>query len=336
MLRLRAALTAVALLSPCLARAAAADLHLHLPMIESQVRLVDLEAADVRLLVAVAYAPPVLSQLRGGYARELLRQFGRIERWAARDPRVRVVRTPEEAEAVLESPEWGLGVVLAAEGAGGADTPERLQRLWDRGLRVLTLAHFSDTSWGGAAAGRYWPFPTCVPGGKGPVRLNPAGLSAEGKAMLDWAAAQGLLLDFTHASDRAALDAAARRPDMPLLFTHEAARELTPCERTISPELLAEVKRSRGMVGLSMAANYAGPDLKSLLAHAAALARGAGPEAVALGSDFNGLVGRVEGAAGPEDYARVLAALEEAGVPARGGAERFVELWRRSLPPGAK
>lgn len=325
MLRAWRIAVAAALCAPAPALAAGIDLHLHLPMIEDRARVKDLEAADVRLIVAVAYAPPVLSQLRGGYAREVLRQFGRIERWAAKDPRVKVVRTPDEAEAILKSKEWGLGVILAAEGAGGADTPERLERLWERGLRVLTIAHFTDSAWGGAAAVRYWPRATCVPGGKPDERRNPKGLTPEGERLVAWAAAKGLLLDLTHSSDKTAMDLARLRPDMPLLFTHEAARELTPCERTIPPELLREVARSGGLVGLTLSANYAGPDLEALKKHAALLRRDAGDARVVIGSDFNGVIRPIPGAAGPENYREALKALRP------GGAEAFVDFWRRSL-----
>lgn len=323
-------LAATLLLAPSFAGASAIDLHLHIPMIEEQVRLPDLEAADMRLVVVPLYATPVLSQLTGGYARALLRQVAQVERWAARDPRVSIVRAPDEAEAVLKSKEWRLGLILAVEGAGGADTPERLDRLWDRGVRMLTIAHFTDTRWGGAAAGRYWPMPTCVPGGKAEVRLNPKGLSKPGEALADYAVAKGLMLDLTHASDKTAFDLAARHPDLPLLFTHQAARELTPCERTISNELLREVKRSGGLVGLALAANYAGADMKSLMGHAAILAREAGPESVVIGSDFNGLIGRVEGVPDPSGYASVLKELAAAGIPATAGAEAFVSVWRRA------
>ncbi|MEQ1920770.1 MAG: membrane dipeptidase, partial [Elusimicrobiota bacterium] len=225
---------AACLLLPSFVRASSIDLHLHLPMIEDQVRLKDLEAADMRLVAAVIYAPPVLSQLRGGYARALLRQIKQIERWTARDPRLVIVRSPEEAEAVLKSKEWRLGVILAAEGSGGADTPERLDRLWDRGLRMLTITHFVDTRWGGAAAVRYWPRATCVPGGKAEGRRNPRGLTAAGETLVDYAVAKGLLLDLTHSSDKTVMDLARRHPNLPLLFSHQAARELTSCERTLS------------------------------------------------------------------------------------------------------
>lgn len=328
------ALTAACLLAPATLRASAIDLHLHLPMVEGQVRLKDFEAADMRLVAAVLYAPPVLSQLRGGYARTLLGQIRKIERWAAGDPRISIVRSPDEAEAVLKSKEWRLGVILAAEGAGGADTPERLDRLWDRGLRMLTIVHFTDTRWGGAAAVRYWPRASCVPGGEDSGRRSPKGLSKDGEALVDYAVVKGLILDLTHASDKTAFDVAIRRPDLPLLFTHEAFREYTPCERTISRELLREVKRSRGLVGVTLAGNYAGKDLASVVRHARALADEAGAGSVAIGSDFNGLIRRVEGAADPSGYPAVLKELEEAGIPARGSAEEFVSFWRRTIACG--
>jgi microsomal dipeptidase-like Zn-dependent dipeptidase len=308
----------------------AIDLHLHLPMIEEQVRLPDLEAADMRLVVVPLYATPVLSQLRGGYARALLRQIAQVERWAAKDPRVAVVRTPDEAEAVLASKEWRLGLILAVEGAGGADTPERLDRLWDRGVRMLTIAHFTDTRWGGAASVRYWPFASCVPGGKPDARRNARGLTAEGEKLAGYAVEKGLILDLTHSSDKTVTDLARRHPELPLMFSHQAARELTPCERTISPELLREVKRSGGMVGLALAANYAGADRASLMRHAAVLARETGPQAVAIGSDFNGVIGLIDGVPGPSAYGLVLKELAAAGIPATAGAESFVRFWRRT------
>lgn len=340
------ALAAAWLLAPP-AGASAVDLHVHLLMDASlpglfrghptrepsgvtdraarfanQVSLKDLEAADVRLIAAALYTPL-------GGTRALLKQLSAVETWAARHGAV-IVRTPDEAQAVLESKDWRLGVILAAEGGHGVDTPERLERLWERGLRMVTLTHFRDNAWGGAAAARYWPRSSCVPGGADDGRRNPKGLSKEGEALVDLAVEKGLLLDLTHASDRTALDVARRHPRLPLLFSHQAARELTPCERTLPPELLREVKRSGGMVGVTFAAGYVGERLEDLLAHARALAREAGPEALALGSDYNGFIRRIEGAAGSEGYARVLEALAAERIPARRSAEAFVELWRRT------
>lgn len=321
-----AAALAASLLFPSFARASAADLHAHLFMgWKDEVKIADLEKADVRLLVANAYAPAVLSQLTGGYDRSLLRQFGKIERWAAQDSRVRVVRTPDEAEEILKSKEWRLGIVLAVEGAGGADTPEKLERLWARGMRMITIAHFVDTRWAGAAAVRYWPRSSCAHGGAPDKRRGEAGLSPEGGRLLDWAVSKGLMVDLAHSSDKTAKDVAARHPGLPLLFSHTAAREITPCERTISVELLREVRRSRGLVGAVAVASYSGKTLADFGRHAAALVREAGAEHVALGSDFNSPTPYVEGAG----YESLIKELGAAG--ASRGAESFVSFWRRTM-----
>jgi microsomal dipeptidase-like Zn-dependent dipeptidase len=244
------------------------------------------------------------------------------------------VRTPEEAEAALASKEWRLGIILAAEGSHGVDTAERLDALWDRGLRMLTIAHFSDSAWVGAAAVRYWPRSSCVPGGKDEGPKNPRGLSARGEGLVDRAVAKGLILDLTHSSDRTALDLARRHPGLPLMFSHQAAREFTPCERTISSELLREVRRSGGLVGVTFAANYLGEDLAALLRHAEAFSRVAGAAAVALGFGGYGFITRFVGASDCAGYALILRGLAEARIPADKSAEAFAGFWRRTQAYG--
>jgi microsomal dipeptidase-like Zn-dependent dipeptidase len=342
------------LLLPALAGAAAADLHVHLLMGESvplfyrkapsaepagvkdrrarfqnQVSLKDLEAADVRLVAAALYSPAVYGQLKGGHHQHLLKQISALETWAAKHPAVSIVRRPEELEAVLKSKEWRLGLLIAAEGAGGADTPARLDKLHERGLRMLTITHFKDTAWGGTADVSYWPKASCVPGGKDDGERNRLGLTENGAKLMEHAVAKGLMIDFTHSSDKTVLDAARLHPEMPILFSHEAYRDYTPCERTVSAELLEEVKRSKGMVGLTVAANYVGESMGDLLKHARALAEHAGPEAVALGSDFNGTITRVEGVPDTSGLPLLLKELRSAGIPADRSAEAFLGFWKR-------
>jgi microsomal dipeptidase-like Zn-dependent dipeptidase len=349
----RAGALALALL-PGLAHGSAADLHAHLLMdasvpgvfrghaghgakakdrrdrFRNQIQLKDLEAADVRLLAATMYTPAVWSQLRGGYTRSLNKQLDALDAWVRTDPRVSIVRTPEEAEAVVRAPDWRLGVIVAVEGAGGADTPAKLDKLWDRGLRLITVAHFADTAWGGAADVRYWPRPSCKPGGTDSGKRNRLGVAKKGQALMDYAVAKGFLLDLTHSSDNTVLDVARRFPALPLLFTHQASRDITPCERTISDELLREVKRSHGMVGLTVSSNYIGEDVAALLKHATIFAREAGPEAVALGTDFNGTITRVEGVPDSSGLPLLIAELKKNGIPADHSAEAFVAYWTRA------
>lgn len=349
-------LAALLLLSPSPAAAAAIDLHVHLRMdaslpglfqgyptellspvkertsiFKNQVSLTDMEKANVRLVMSSLYAAPVLSWAQGGHFAALNRQIDILEDWLSQHPQVSLVRTPAEAEAILKSKEWRLGIILAVEGTYGVDTPERLEKLMARGLRMAAVTHFIDGPWAGAAAVRYFPFPDCKPGGKDPGKRNPKGLLPKGRQLADLAVSKGLILDLTHSSDRTVGDVAERFPGLPLMFSHQAAREYTPCERTLSPELLRLVKKTDGLVGLTFVANYTGDKLEDLARHAAALAREAGPQRIALGSDYNGMAPRVEGAATSAGYSVVLEALRKEKVPAHLSAETFVAFWKRTL-----
>lgn len=350
------ALVALALLPSC-GRASAIDLHLHLRMDaavpglfrgnpgdeparvkdrsakwSNQVSLRDLEAADVRLVMAALYTPAGIAQARGGWTRALDKQIDAVEAWVKAHPQATLVRTPEEADAVLKSKEWRLGVILAAEGSHAIGSVEKLDAFWQRGLRMVTIAHFVDSPWAGAADVSYWPRSSCRPGGKADERRGKAGLTDLGKKLSDRAVELGLIMDLTHASDKTAFDVARRYPELPLMFSHEAARELTPCERTISPELLAEVKRSRGIVGVTLSANYLGETAEDFLAHAKLLAAGAGKDAMGLGTDYNGMIRRYEGAG----YAPAIKTMRSAGIPADRSAEYFVDYWRRVSAAGRR
>lgn len=338
-------LAAAAVLLPSLAAASAIDLHLHVRMDVSslgvfrgrptraaagrapwrnQASLADLEKADVRLVMATLYSPAILSSLRGGHHAFLLEQARAVEAWAA-ESGASLVRSPEQAEEILRSKAWRLGVILAVEGAQGLEDEEKLEALWDRGVRMVTIAHLTDSAWAGAADVRYFPSSSCRPGGKASERRSAAGLTELGRRLTDRAVERGMILDLAHASDKTSNEVIARFPGLPLMYSHEGARELTPCERMISPELLRKVRASRGLVGLTFATMYVGDDLAALERHAQALAREAGPEAVALGSDLNGTIEPVG------SYAEVVKALRDRKIPADRSAEAFVRFWKRTL-----
>ncbi len=90
------------------------------------------------------------------------------------------------------------------------------------------------------------------------------------------------------------------------------------------------------MVGVTVAANYVGEDMAAFLRHARALAEHAGPEAVALGTDFNGTITRIEGVPDSSGYGLALKELRSAGIPADRSAEAFLGLWKRSNAAGSR
>ncbi len=300
-------------------------------ILDNALCLADFARADVRLIAATCYALPVLSQLRGGYLAELRGQLRATKDWAQAHG-LEVVASPDQAEAVLRSPRHRLGVLLAVEGTHGVVSEEGLDALREEGVRMLTISHLKDSPWAGAAAVRYWPFSDGNPYGPEIARRNRLGLTELGRRLLGRAVDKGFLIDLTHCSDRSVEEAFALHPRRPFLFTHQSAREITPNERSISSAQLRRLAESGGMTGLFFSSQFMGPGIEDLVRHALVMAREAGPASLALGTDFNGFVPRVRGAGTSAGYARVLDALEAAGLRGvRESAESFVKLWRRCL-----
>jgi microsomal dipeptidase-like Zn-dependent dipeptidase len=298
-------------------------------LLENQLSLKDFRAGDIRLIAATLYAVPVVSQLRGGYLAELRRQIRAVKEWI-RTQGLSLVNSPDEAERICREPSHSLGVVLAVEGTHGIVTEEAVETLYEDGVRLLTISHLVDSPWSGAADVRYWPFSEGNPHGEAITRRNPLGLTKLGARLLKTAVRRGMLVDLTHASDQAFRDVVELFPELPLLFTHQCVRDVTPNERAISSDQLRHLAATGGMTGLFFSSQFMGPGIEDLVEHARAIARDAGPGALALGSDFNGLTPRVKGVANSEGYAAVLDALEKEGLKAvRTSAESFTELWRR-------
>lgn len=303
-------------------------------MLTNQVSFADLRAADVRLTAATLYASPVFSQLRGGYGRELLRQLRIVKAWASASG-LAVVRTPEEAEDLCRAKDHRLGVVLAVEGTHGVVTEKALETLYAEGVRLLTITHLVDSPWAGAARIRYWPFPEGGPGVTVEKR-SALGLTDLGRRLLKRAVQLGMVIDLSHAGDLTIRDVAELLPNLPAVFTHQSVRELSPNERSVSGEALRLVGRTGGIAGVTFNAQFIGPGIQDVVSHAQVIVREAGPEALALGSDFNGFVRRVRGVANSAGYAAVLDALEAAGLKGvRTSAEAFAAVWRRSLKAAA-
>lgn len=337
------------------ARAAVVDFHLHLRMdaglpllfrgyptegpgsarkgselFKNQVSLKDLREADVRLVMATLYAFPVVSQLRGGYLRELKRQARAVRDWAdLQQGGAVLVRTPEEAEAVLKGKNPRLGLILAVEGTHGVLSKADLDSLWDEGVRMLTITHLEDSPWAGAAAVHYFPRGDCKRGSPPNLNRGVLGLTPLGRELLPEAVKKGFLIDLAHASDKTFEEARALLPGLPFIYSHEVERGLTPCERSVSREELEDLKKTGGMVGLMFRAAYAGARLEDLTEQAGALAALAGPENLALGSDFNGFIDRPDALANTDGLVPLLKGFDAAGLGAvRRSAERFVSMWK--------
>jgi membrane dipeptidase len=128
------------------------------------------------------------------------------------------------------------GFLILMEGADPIQSPDHLQRWWDRGLRMISLA------WGS----------TRYAGGTG----SSDGLSPAGSELVHAMAELGVIHDTSHLSEEAFWDAIPL-PQHAVCTTHSASRDAVasrmppsfPANRFLTDEQLREVARPRGVAG---------------------------------------------------------------------------------------
>jgi membrane dipeptidase len=152
---------------------------------------------------------------------------------ADRDERIRLVLDRRTLAEVITSHEPGreplLGLVPSIEGAGPVRSPAELEAWAERGVRAIGPA-WDDTQY---AAGAW---------------RDQGGLSSEGRELLEIMAGRGLILDLTHLSELASLEA-LERYEGPVVASHSNARALVPTPRQLSDTQIRLIAERDGLVG---------------------------------------------------------------------------------------
>ncbi len=171
------------------------------------------------------------------------------------------------------------GMILGLEGAHPLQGDlENFERFCALGLRVLEL------TWNHSN-----PFAT----GCGDAEVADPGLTKLGRRLVEAAERRGVLIDAAHGSART-IDDLAERARRPWTISHTGCGALREHRRNLSDEQLRRVAAAGGVVGVSLCPAFlvADParagisDVGDHLVHAAEVA---GCDAVALGSDFDGI-----------------------------------------------
>lgn len=290
----------------------------------------------LNVVVSPIYVPSVIRATRGNRLddfEEALRQAEAAKAFAKAHPaEMEIALTAADARRIAGAGK--IAVILAVEGGHVIRTVKDVDALHAAGVRFLTITHFSDNALAAAAAssGKH-PENFNFSGPREPREggwfANTKGLTPLGRDVVRRMAEVGMLIDIAHASDVAIRDVLAATEDLavPLIVTHTASRTLHPSERNVSDETVRAVAARGGVVGLTVWRTQlvaAGIDeCKAFGAHFRHLLSVAGPEHIALGSDFNGMVQRplpCEGKTGLRhagDLPELYQSLVEEGVPPR-------------------
>jgi membrane dipeptidase len=206
-----------------------------------------------------------------------------------------------------------ISAVLGVEGAQALEgRPERVPELRARGVAFMSLTHLASNELGGSS----WPLQRDRP------------LTRLGHEVLDEMARSRMSVDLAHASHRTLLDVTAHRGARPFC-SHTGVGGAARSWRNLHDAELRAIADRGGVVGIIFATPYlGGREIADVLRHVEHALDVAGEDAVAFGSDFDGLVPLPRGIRDVTDVPKLVDALS------RRRAARVVEKvawanWRR-------
>jgi microsomal dipeptidase-like Zn-dependent dipeptidase len=200
-------------------------------------------------------------------------QAQRLHKLAAREQNNLIIA---KSKSDLEQPDGTLIGLLLTEGSHPLEGDiKNVQRLYDEGYRAMGLQHFFDNELGGSMHGR-----------------SQAGLTEFGKGAVREMERIGILIDVAHSSVATVKDTLAIT-QRPIFISHGGT--ISHCPRTtnrnLPDDILIEIANRGGIIGIGyfqgVICDITPKGVAAAIIHAVNLL---GPDAVALGSDFDGSV----------------------------------------------
>ena len=233
------------------------------------------DAGDNITLLALVQRWPLAT--RDSLFARAVYQAERLHKFASESDVLELVTSSEELKQVLKAREEGSPVVAALLGTEGSHALDgdlaNIQRLYDAGLRMMSLQHFFDNKLGGSLHGE-----------------SNAGLTEFGRQAVLEIDALGIMIDVSHSSPRVD-DDVLNLIDSPLIVSHTGFKGHCDRKRNISDDLIARIAERGGLIGVGFWSEaVCGEDVAAI---ADAIAYGIntfGVDAVALGSDWDGAV----------------------------------------------
>jgi microsomal dipeptidase-like Zn-dependent dipeptidase len=211
-------------------------------------------------------------------AERALFQADKLHHLAAHDPEnLMLVRSRIELAEFLQRRQSNptlIGGLLGTEGSHALDGDlANIQRLYNRGFRMMSLQHFFDNKLGGSLHG-----------------TSGAGLTQFGRDAVAEMLALGIMLDVSHSSEQVVADTLALS-DKPLIVSHTGFQGHCDSPRNISDALMEQIAAAGGLIAVGFWDGAICGNSPATVAAAIVYGIGlVGEDHVALGSDFDGTV----------------------------------------------
>ncbi len=173
----------------------------------------------------------------------------------------------------LIHPKEGCNAILTVENGGVlGDDSDIIRRLFDRGVRAITLTWNGDNTWASGCFGD-------------PKR----GLTDTGRKALREMEQYGILPDVSHINETGFFDVMAATTG-PVIVTHSAARCIHDHPRNLTDDQFCAIRDRGGLVGLCLYPEHlGGADLEQMRHHLEHFMSLGGDKTLCFGADFDGM-----------------------------------------------
>ncbi|BAJ50537.1 microsomal peptidase [Candidatus Caldarchaeum subterraneum] len=182
-----------------------------------------------------------------------------------------------------------IGFLIAIEGAEPLEDVEDLEIFYKLGVRSLQLTWNFDNKYGA----------TCM-------SKKDYGLTGDGEDLVRLCNEMGVIVDLSHASKRTTVEALSASK-LPAIVSHANAKSVRNHARNLDDEELEALKNNGGVVGATFIpptiSDHA--SLKGLADHIMYIYEKFGPDILAIGTDFFGLL-NVDEPDGLEDITKIV------------------------------
>lgn len=228
------------------------------------------------------------------------------------------IRMARNYGEILENEQSGhISAVLTVEEGGIINgKEERLEELWEKGVRLMTPM---------------WNYANCLgyPNSRNP-ELMKKGLTDFGKEIINRAGEMGLIIDVSHASDQSFLDILECTRG-PVVASHSNCRALCNHPRNLMDEMIRKLAEAGGVAGLNLFPMFLGDnaapgmELEAMTSHILHMINVGGSEFPAIGTDVDGYdVQEHEPIQKVSDMPKLWEMLRKKGV----SEDRLDRIWR--------
>lgn len=172
--------------------------------------------------------------------------------------------------------EGKISALLAIEGGEAIEgSLDKLQKLYDRGIRAMTLT---------------WNYANKIADGAGVE--NPSGLTEFGRDCVAKMNNMGMIVDVSHLSDKGFWDVCETAVN-PFIATHSNARAICGAKRNLTDKQIKALAENGGIMGLNLYSSFIaekGPGtVDDILNHIEHIINVGGEDVLGLGCDFDGI-----------------------------------------------